>query len=80
MDFKKPNVKGLNKRYRGVKLQIDDIKVRIHRIIAVEGGIKVELKGKKDGRVFVIRDKDGKPITYTPERFGEVVFMCKRKE
>jgi hypothetical protein len=78
-DFKKhkADINLLNRKYRGTKLLVGDIKVKIHKIVPKGDGVALKLKDKKSGRVGLLTN-DNKPIIYTPYRCEEIILRFRR--
>ena len=78
-DFKKhkEDVTKLNQRYRGTKIQIDDIKVVVQKIVSKGEGVNIYVKSKKSGQIVVLTHET-KPLLYTPKRCEEIILKFKR--
>jgi hypothetical protein len=78
-DFKKhkADIDKLNRKYRGTKLLVGDIKLKIHKIVPKGDGVALKLQGKKNGRIGLLTN-DNKPIIYTPYRCEEIILRFRR--
>jgi hypothetical protein len=79
-DFKKykADINLLNRKYRGTKILVGDIKVKIHKIVPKGDGVALKLKDKKSGRIGLLTN-DNKPIIYTPYRCEEIILRFRRE-